>query len=162
MTGPCIYLAVHRALLYSSYMSNVAMISTETSQQARCQRPGCKGVLRSPESIARGTSKACDRKVRAEKAELIARAKEGFTADQVAKAEAAIANGDVTEEAPGLYAVKSSRSAEKYRSDGLSCVCPAGAHDRRCWHLLAAKIFEILRRPLRPAHPALALLAKAA
>lgn len=135
------------------------MITTETSHEARCQRPGCRGILRCQESIARGTSKACDRKVKAERAELIARAKEGFTADQVAKAEAAIANGDVTEKAPGLYLVKSSRSAELHASDGLSCVCPAGAHDRRCWHLLAARIFEILTRPLRPVP---ARLAKAA
>lgn len=135
------------------------MSSTDTSHEARCLRPGCGRKLTSAKSVAAKLGPVCLKKVRAEQAELIARAKEGFTADQVAKAEAAIANGDVTEEAPGLYAVKSSRGHDRYRSDGLSCVCPAGAHDRRCWHLLAARIFEILTRPLRPVP---ARLAKAA
>lgn len=141
------------------------MNSTDASHQARCQRPGCRGILRNAESIARGTSKACDLKVRAEKAGLIARAKEGFTADQVAKAEAAIRDGKVTAKGNGLYVVESSKDdGTLYATDGISCVCPAGArtHSRRCWHLLAPRIFEILTRPLRPARPALALLGKAA
>lgn len=141
--------------MYNSSMTT----TTETSHEARCLRPGCGRKLTSAKSVAAKLGPVCLRKVRAEQAELIARAKEGFTADQVAKAEAAIANGDVTEKAPGLYLVKSSRSAELHASDGLSCVCPAGAHDRHCWHLLAARIFEILTRPLRPAP---ARLAKAA
>jgi hypothetical protein len=129
------------------------MTSTDTAKQVHCQRPGCRGLLRNPESIARGTSKACDKAIQAQRAELAERAKEGFKPEQVAKAEAAVADGEVSRIAPGLYAIKSSRSAERHATDGLSCSCPAGAHDRRCWHLLAARLYEIattIPRPVRP------------
>jgi len=116
---------------------------------APCKRPGCKGVLRAEESIARGMSKACDRKVR--QAEAKAAERGTFNAEQQAKAGAAIRAGEVKAEAHGLYSVPSSKGdGSRYASDGISCCCPAGMHDRQCWHLLAATTVDILlsRRPL--------------
>jgi hypothetical protein len=127
----------------------VATMTTTSSQQHHCQRPGCTGILRSEESRARGTSKRCAKML----GQRIAEAKEGFKPEQVAKAEAAIVNGDVTENGHGLYLVKSTRSSERYCSDGLSCTCPAGAHDRQCLHLLAVRIFEILTRAPKAVRP---------
>ncbi len=113
----------------------------ETPAEHRCRRPGCGGILRSEASIKRGMSRDCDRKVRHA---LAAAAEAGrFTAEQQAKALAAIRSGDVRELAPGLYGVRSSRDAAQwYASDGHSCTCPAGArtHPRQCWQLLAARV----------------------
>jgi hypothetical protein len=128
------------------------MASTENAQRAECKRPGCKGILRTGESIARGMSKACDRKVR--QAEAIAAAAGGYSADQQAKAAAAIRSGLVTIEAPGLYGIPSSKNdGTRYASDGASCCCPAGARDRRCWHLLVAIVIG-LATPAQAARPA--------
>jgi hypothetical protein len=121
-------------------------MTQETCETARCQRLGCRGILRSPESIARGMSAACDRKVR--QAEAAAAERGTFNAEQQAKADAAIRSGEVKVEAPGLYSVPSSRGdGSRYASDGISCCCPAGAHDRQCWHLLAATTADILLTP---------------
>jgi hypothetical protein len=121
-------------------MSNAA----ETpAAEHRCLRPGCKGILRSAESVARGMSKLCDRKVR--QAQAIA-AQAGYSADQRAKAAAAIRSGLVTVEGPGLYGVPSSKDdGTRYASDGASCCCPAGArtHPRRCWHRLVAVVIDL-------------------
>ena len=114
-----------------------------------CRRPGCRRPLTSPESIARGYGRRCWAVARAE-AEAIARACEGFKPEQVEKAKAAIRDGKVRRMANGLYLIQSSRTDEKYCSDGSSCVCPAGARTRtlRCWHLLAVRVSQILgRRP---------------
>ena len=120
----------------------MAATITTAGQELHCQRPGCKGVLRSSESIARGMSKACDRKVR--QAEAIAAVTGGFSVDQQAKAAAAIRSGLVTVEGPGLYGVPSSKDdGTRYASDGASCCCPAGAHDRRCWHRLVAVVVDL-------------------
>jgi len=131
-------------------MSNAAATSTET---APCQRPGCKGILRSAESVARGMSKACGRKVR--QAEAIVAKAGGYSDEQQAKAAAAIRSGEVTVEGPGLYGVPSSKGdGSRYASDGASCCCPAGAKDRRCWHLLVAVVLDLAsasRRPLAKA-----------
>lgn len=125
------------------------MNSTETSQQAHCQRPGCKGILRSPESIARGMSVLCDRKVRQAEA-LVAAA--GFKPEQVEKAHAAIRSGQVKVEDEGLLTVPSSKNdGSRYATDGASCTCPAGAHDRRCWHLAVAIVCDLSRRSLAKA-----------
>lgn len=114
-----------------------------TTDQHRCKRPGCKGILRTAESIARGMSLVCDRKVR--QAEAAAAERGTFNAEQQAKAAAAIRAGEVKVEAHGLYSVPSSKGdGSRYASDGISCCCPAGAHDRQCWHLLAATTVDIL------------------
>jgi hypothetical protein len=125
------------------------MQATAIAAQVRCRRPGCKGILRTEESIARGMSKACDRKVR--QAEAIA-AKAGYSADQQAKAAAAIRSGEVTVEGPGLYGVPSSKNdGTRYATDGRSCVCAAGAKDRRCWHLLIPIVLDLAFPVRRPA-----------
>jgi hypothetical protein len=111
------------------------MTTTNTTETAQCKRPGCKGILRSAESVARGMSKACDRKIR--QAEALAAKAGAYSADQQAKAAAAIRSGEVTVEGPGLYGVPSSKNdGTRYATDGHSCVCAAGMKDRRCWHLL--------------------------
>lgn len=117
--------------------------TTAPATEHRCRRPGCKGILRTPESIARGMSLLCDRKVR--QAEAAAAERGTFNAEQQAKAAAAIRAGEVKVEAHGLYSVPSSKGdGSRYASDGISCCCPAGAHDRQCWHLLAATTVDIL------------------
>lgn len=121
-----------------------------TTGPRHCQRPGCTGILRNEESIARGTSKACDKIIR--QAGAAEAGAGGFTADQQAKALAAIRSGEVRAEAPGLYSVLSSKGdGTRYATDGNSCVCPAGArqHPRRCWHLLVARVMDALTRPAR-------------
>jgi hypothetical protein len=136
------------------------MTATDTTAQTtRCQRPGCKGILRTPESVARGMSAACDRKVRQALAAEAERG--GFSEDQRAKAEAAIRSGEVTALDHGLYGVPSSKNdGARYATDGVSCCCPAGAcrHPRRCWHLLAALVMEVIAPRRKPAAPATAPL----
>jgi hypothetical protein len=118
---------------------------------AQCKRPGCKGILRTEESIARGMSRACDRKVR--QAEACAAERGTFDARQQALADAAIRSGQVRAEDHGLYSVPSSKNdGSRYASDGISCCCPAGdrRHPRQCWHLLAATAADILLASRRP------------
>lgn len=116
---------------------------TTTTDQHRCQRPGCTGILHSAASIARGMSVACDRKVR--QAEAAAAERGTFDARQRALADAAVRAGEVKVEAHGLYSVPSAKGdGSRYASDGISCCCPAGMHDRQCWHLLAATTVDVL------------------
>ena len=118
------------------------MASTGNTERVECKRPGCKGVLRTPASIARGMSRNCDRKVR--QAEAVAAKAGAYTADQQAKAAAAIRSGEVAAEGPGLYSVPSSKGdGTRYATDGRSCTCPAGARDRRCWHLLVTVVLDL-------------------
>ena len=128
------------------------MSNTAAAIHAHCKRPGCKGILRTAESVARGMSRACDRKVR--QAEAIA-AKAGYSADQQAKAAAAVRSGEVTVEGPGLYGVPSSKNdGTRYATDGHSCVCAAGAsrsRPRRCWHRLVAVVLDLASPVRRPA-----------
>ena len=127
------------------------MAGTGNTERVECKRPGCKGVLRTAESIARGMSKACDRKVR--QAEAVA-AQAGYSADQQAKAAAAIRSGEVAVEGPGLYSVPSSKGdGTRYATDGRSCTCPAGVKDRRCWHLLVAAVLDLISPAPVPAVP---------
>jgi len=124
------------------------MTSTDTSEQHHCQRPGCKGILRSPESIARGMSERCDRRVRQAEAVIGA----AFKPEQVEKAHAAIRSGQVTVEGPGLYGIPSSKNdGTRYATDGASCCCPAGAHDRKCWHLIIPIVADLSRSSLAKA-----------
>ena len=128
---------------------------TAPATQHRCQRPGCSGLLRSPASVARGMSVLCDRKVRQSVA--AAAEKGGFSDDQKAKALAAIRSGEVTVIAPGLYAVRSSKGdGTEYATDGNSCSCPAGARSKpyRCWHLLVARVLDVLFAAAPAAVPA--------
>jgi hypothetical protein len=119
------------------------MTGTENAERIECKRPGCKGTLRAPASVARGMSLLCDRKVRQAQAKAAERGT--FNDKQRAQADAAIRAGEVKAEDHGFYSVPSSkRDGSRYASDGISCCCPAGAHDRQCWHLLAATTADIL------------------
>jgi len=122
---------------------------TSTTDQHHCKRPGCTGILRSAESIERGTSKRCAKLL----ADRIEEATQGFKPEQVAKAEALVRSGGIKAHGHGLYVARSSRGDVTYATDGLSCSCPAGAHDRRCYHVLAARMVEILTVAPKPARP---------
>jgi hypothetical protein len=128
------------------------MTSTTThSQQHHCQRPGCKGILTAPASIARGMSERCDRRVR--QAEAIVEKSGAFKPEQLDKARQAIRSGLVTVEGPGLYGIPSSKNdGSRYCSDGTSCVCPAGArtHPRHCWHLIIPIVADLAKTSRRP------------
>jgi hypothetical protein len=120
------------------------MITANTSQQHRCQRPGCKGILRSDESRARGMSVLCERRVR--QAEAIVENSGAFKPEQLDKARAAIRSGEVKVEEGGLLSVPSSKNdGSRYGTDGASCCCPAGAHDRKCWHLIIPIVTDLAR-----------------
>jgi hypothetical protein len=123
-------------------MSSAPMTSTDTSQQHRCQRPGCKGILRSEESRARGMSVLCERRVR--QAEAIVENSGAFKPEQLDKARAAIRSGEVRMVEPGLYSVPSSKNdGSDYGTAASGCPCPAGAHDRKCWHLAVAITLDL-------------------
>lgn len=116
---------------------------TTAGQEHRCLRPGCGRVLRSAKSVALGYGPKCAAKIR--KAAL-AEARADFTAEQQAKADELIRDGGIVVLAPGLYEAVSSKGDATYATDGHSCSCPAGAKDRRCYHVLGARILTIASR----------------
>ena len=90
--------------------------------------------------------RTCARKIREA---AIAEAKADFSEAQQAKAAELIADGGIVALAPGLFEVVSSNGTDHYATDGASCSCKAGAKDRKCYHLLAARVLTIAsRRPL--------------
>ncbi len=105
--------------------------------------------LSTPESIARGYGPTCARKIRQETKE----AKAPFSADQQAKADKLIASGSITLRERGLYVAVSSKGDTTYCVTEHSCSCPAGVHDRRCYHLLAVRLLEIRTRLPRRVRP---------
>ena len=121
------------------------MASTENTAQheARCLAPGCGRKLTSAKSVAAGYGRACLRKI--SQAQLD-EAREGFTADQQAKADELIRDGGILAQAPGLYVAVSGKGDAHYATDGRSCTCAAGARDRRCYHQLAARVLAIASR----------------
>jgi hypothetical protein len=122
-------------------------IEITASQQHHCQRPGCKGLLRSEESITRKMSKRCARLVA--QAEAIVAKTAQFKPAQLAQAMKAIRSGLVTIPEPGLYVVPSSRNdGTTYGTTATSCPCEAGAHDKRCWHLIIPIVADLTRLPL--------------
>jgi hypothetical protein len=112
----------------------VKAVVVEAPVVHRCTR--CHRVLKSAASIARGTGRTCERKVRATLAYIGA----SFSPRQIEAATELIADG-------GLV-VGPNYSCLAVSSDGLStyvvdvaaatCTCQAGQHGRPCYHLAAA------------------------
>ena len=107
----------------------------------RCQRPGCNRPLRSPESVTRGYSEACAAIVRAE---AVAKAAARFTDAQVERARDLLVRKGLTETSrPGVYKARSSRDENvSYLVTNDGCACPAGQHDRICYHRVAAALAD--------------------
>ena len=76
----------------------------------------------------------------------LAEARAEFTEAQQVKADELIRDGGIVAQAPGLFEAVSSKGDDLYATDGRSCTCPAGAKDRRCYHLLAARVLTIASR----------------
>jgi Family of unknown function (DUF6011) len=113
--------------------------------ESRCLRPGCGRKLTSARSIAAGYGPKCAAKIR--KAQ-IDQARDGFTADQQAKADELIRDGGIipvreTAHNGSLYRVVSSKGDETYLATAHGCSCMAGVRGRRCYHKLAATVLGI-------------------
>lgn len=110
-------------------------MTTTTAQPAKCKR--CHRVLRDPRSIARGYGRTCAGKVAAKVAATVATFKQA----QVDKAMALIASGGITPSGvDAFYVVKGAGAI--HRTDATLCTCPAGQHDRTCYHLIAARVLD--------------------
>jgi hypothetical protein len=123
-------------------MSNAASTQTPATEH-RCLRPGCGRKLTSAKSVAAGYGPVCLRKIRQAQLD---EARADFTPEQAAKADELIRDGGIIAQAPGLFEAVSSKGDGLYATDGRSCTCPAGAKDRRCYHLLAARVLTIASR----------------
>ncbi len=109
----------------------------------RCLGPCGGRVLKSAKSVALGYGPVCLRKIREA---ALAEARADFTPEQQVKADELIRDGGIVAQAPGLFEAVSSKGSDLYCTDGHSCTCPAGAKDRRCYHLLAARVLAIASR----------------
>jgi hypothetical protein len=120
----------------------------DTARVHRCLRPGCSGMLTSPESIARGYSKACAAKVRAaaKTADLSA-----WTPSQVEEARQAIDDGAVVlSTRKGVFHVVSVDGTEIHLVHRHGCNCTSGLkthQPRPCWHRCAVAIMTALEAP---------------
>lgn len=109
---------------------------TPAAHQARCLRCGRK--------IKAGSyGRVCAAKIRQAQLD---EARSAFTDSQQAKADELIKDGGIILLDSGLYEAVSSRGDATYATDGHSCSCRAGAGDRRCYHLLAARVLTIASR----------------
>jgi len=81
----------------------------------------------------------------------IAEAREGFTAEQQAKADELIRDGGLvpvraTARNGNLFRAVSSKGDATYLVTAHGCGCRAGVQGRRCYHLLAARTLAIASR----------------
>jgi hypothetical protein len=122
--------------------------ATTTAARHHCRRPGCKGILTAPASIALGMSVRCDRRVR--QAEAVVAKSGAFKPAQLDSARKAIRSGQVRMVEPGLFSVPSSKNdGSTYGTTASSCPCEAGAHDKRCWHLIIPVVADLARHSRR-------------
>ena len=71
----------------------------------------------------------------------------GFTPEQQAKAAELIRDGGlVPTSRPGVYRTVSSRGDVTYLTHSAACNCPAGLHDRLCYHVAAARALTATTR----------------
>lgn len=98
----------------------------------KCRR--CHRKLTDPKSVARGYGRTCAGKVEV----AVARATAHVAKPMRAKAVALIALGQITPK--GTF-----YTAKAYRTDGRSCTCPAGLHNRVCYHSVAALILDAVK-----------------
>jgi hypothetical protein len=119
--------------------------NTSTGHTVKCLTCGRVRRFRSADAVAKAapSGRICTAKNRAA---AIAEARAGFTPDQQAKADQLIRDGGAVEIAPGLYEMAASDGEHTYACDGHSCVCPSGWSDKRCYHLLVARVLDITSR----------------
>jgi hypothetical protein len=67
----------------------------------------------------------------------------GFTQEQADKARLLLADGGLVPSGhPGVWWVASSSGELRYLAHADACNCPAGLHDRRCYHSAAVRLIE--------------------
>lgn len=107
-----------------------------------CRRCGHK--LSDPRSITRGYGPTCVRKRTAElAAATYTIAVTGTYSDaQLVKAVTLITENAIVHRTRALYQAASSHGDNTYEVDAATggCTCPAGQHNRRCYHVAAAQI----------------------
>jgi len=72
-----------------------------------------------------------------------------FTTAQIDKARELISDGGlVPTNRAGIFRAVSSRGDESYlvAAEAGICACPAGLHERRCYHVLAARLVNVSTR----------------
>jgi len=122
------------------------MRKTDTQDTtAKCGHCGRLRHFRSAEAAAKANpaGRICAARIRQAQLD---EARAGFTAAQQASADQLIRDGGAVEIAPGLYEMASSDGEHTYATDGHSCVCDAGWADKRCYHLLVARVLTITSR----------------
>jgi hypothetical protein len=109
-------------------------VVVEAPVVVRCTR--CHRVLKSAESIARGTGRTCERKVAA----VLAYIGEAFTPAQIQAATELIADGGLVVGPHWTCLAVSSDGHSTYVVDtaAATCTCLAGQHGRQCYHLAAS------------------------
>lgn len=101
----------------------------------KCRR--CGRILRSATSIARGMGEACAAKTAA----AARTAATTVNPDQLAKATELVAEGAIVPVHRGtVYRAVSSDGRRTYTVTPWACDCPAGVHDRLCYHRVAARL----------------------
>jgi len=117
-------------------------MSTTETIQAHCLR--CHRVLRSAASISRGYGRVCRARIAAA---VLTEALADFTDRQIARARDLIADaGLVPTGRPGVYRSASSDGSVSYLSHYAGCTCPAGIHQRPCYHRAAVRILGASRK----------------
>lgn len=101
----------------------------------RCARAGCGRRLTSPKSIAAGVGPVCARKLAEKAPEVIDR----FKPAVVHRALTLIGEGKVRP-VRGTRSFTVAGASGTYTASAVSCTCPAGRHQRDCYHLVAAKL----------------------
>jgi hypothetical protein len=117
-------------------------MSNTDAHTAKCLACGRIRHFRSADAAAKAAphGRICGAKIR--KAAVDA-ALEGFTEAQRDSARQLIADGGlVPTKRPGVYRTASSRGDVTYLTHSAVCSCPAGLHERACYHQLAVRVVE--------------------
>ena len=118
--------------------ANIVGMTNTVGHTAKCLRCGRK--LTAPRSIADSYGKTCKTRIRKAAIET---ALAGFTPAQREKAAELIADGGlVPTSRPGVYRTAGSKGDVTYLTHSAVCTCPAGLHERACYHLLAVRVVE--------------------
>lgn len=102
---------------------------------AKCLR--CGRMLRAASSVRASYGRWCAAKIRAA---AIAEAVKGFAATQVEKARELIEMGGLVPVRGKIFRAVSSKGDASYLVARQACGCPAGLHDRMCYHRVAVAI----------------------
>lgn len=122
------------------------MTETRTDEHtAKCQRCGRVRRFRSATAAAKASAygRICRARI------LLAAVNEavrGFAQAQVDKARELIADGGLIPTGrPGVFRAVSSKGTDTYLAHSAACNCPAGLHERLCYHVAAARILVAAR-----------------